>query len=99
MARPVVALLTDFGTANHYAGTMKGVVLGVCPEVTLVDIAHDVPAHDVLAGARSSWRPAIATFRPGRSFSSSSIRGSDRPAGGWRWKRATIDSWPRTTAS
>ena len=51
MARPVVALLTDFGTANHYAGTMKGVVLGVCPDVTLVDIAHDLPAHDVLAGA------------------------------------------------
>lgn len=51
MARPVVALLTDFGTANHYAGTMKGVVLGVCPDVTLVDVAHDVPAHDVLSGA------------------------------------------------
>ena len=51
MARPVVALLTDFGTANHYAGTMKGVMLGVCPDVTLVDIAHDVPAHDVLSGA------------------------------------------------
>ena len=51
MGRPVVALLTDFGTANHYAGTMKGVVLGVCPDVTLIDIAHDLPAHDVLAGA------------------------------------------------
>lgn len=30
---------------------MKGVVLGVCPEATLVDIGHDLPAHDVLAGA------------------------------------------------
>lgn len=51
MARPVVALLSDFGTRDHYAGTMKGVVLGVCPEATLVDIGHDIPAHDVLAGA------------------------------------------------
>jgi S-adenosylmethionine hydrolase len=51
MGRPVVALLTDLGTSNHYAGTMKGVVLGVCPDVTLVDIAHDLPPHDVLAGA------------------------------------------------
>jgi len=51
MGRPVVALLTDFGTANHYAGTMKGVVLGICPDVTLVDIAHDLPPHDVMAGA------------------------------------------------
>ena len=51
MGRPVIALLTDFGTRDHYAGTMKGVVLGICPDVTLVDISHDVPAHDVLAGA------------------------------------------------
>jgi S-adenosylmethionine hydrolase len=49
--RPVIALLTDFGTRDHYAGTMKGVVLGICPEATLVDITHDVAAHDVLGGA------------------------------------------------
>ena len=49
--RPVIALLTDFGTADHYAGTMKGVILGICPDVTLVDISHDIPAHDVAAGA------------------------------------------------
>src|SRR4029453_15643908 len=36
---------------DHYAGTMKGVILGICPEVTLVDITHDVPPHDVLTGA------------------------------------------------
>ncbi len=51
MGRPIVALLTDFGTTNHYAGTMKGVVLGICPEATLVDIAHDLPPHDLLTGA------------------------------------------------
>jgi S-adenosyl-L-methionine hydrolase (adenosine-forming) len=51
MARPVIALLTDFGTRDHYAGTMKGVMLGICPDATLVDISHEVPAHDVLAGA------------------------------------------------
>jgi S-adenosylmethionine hydrolase len=51
MARPVVALLTDFGTRDHYAGTMKAVVLGICPEATLVDITHDIPPHDVLTAA------------------------------------------------
>ena len=51
MSRPIVALLTDFGTRDHYAGTLKGVVLGVCPDATLVDIGHEIPAHDVLAGA------------------------------------------------
>lgn len=49
--RPVIALLTDFGTRDHYAGTMKGVILGICPDATLVDISHDVPPHDVPAGA------------------------------------------------
>ena len=49
--RPVIAFLTDFGTQDHYAGTMKGVVLGICPDATLVDITHDIPAHDVMAGA------------------------------------------------
>jgi S-adenosylmethionine hydrolase len=51
MPRPIVALLSDFGTRDHYVGTMKAVVLGVCPEATLVDIGHEIPAHDVLAGA------------------------------------------------
>ncbi len=51
MARPLVALLSDFGTRDHYAGTMKAVVLGVCPDATLVDIGHDLPPHDIVAGA------------------------------------------------
>lgn len=51
MARPIVALLTDFGTRDHYAGTIKGVVLGICPDATLVDISHDIPPHDVETAA------------------------------------------------
>jgi S-adenosylmethionine hydrolase len=51
MARPVIALLTDFGTRDHYAGTMKAVVLGLCPDANLVDISHDIPPHDVLTAA------------------------------------------------
>lgn len=51
MARPVVALLSDFGFQDHYVGAMKGVLLSICPDATLVDISHDVPAHDVLTAA------------------------------------------------
>jgi S-adenosylmethionine hydrolase len=51
MSRPVIALLTDFGTRDHYAGTMKGVALGICPDATLVDLSHDVPPHDVVSAA------------------------------------------------
>jgi S-adenosyl-L-methionine hydrolase (adenosine-forming) len=49
--RPLIALLSDFGTRDHYAGTMKGVMMGICPELSLVDITHDVTPHDVLEGA------------------------------------------------
>jgi len=51
MARPVIALLTDFGTRDHYTGTMKAVVLGICPDVTLIDITHDIPPHDMTTAA------------------------------------------------
>jgi S-adenosylmethionine hydrolase len=63
----MIALLTDFGTRDHYAGTMKGVALGICPDATLIDITHDVPAHDILAGAlelAASYR----YFPPGTIF-------------------------------
>ncbi len=49
--RPVIALLSDFGSQDHYVGTMKGVILGICPDATLVDITHDIAPHDVLDGA------------------------------------------------
>lgn len=52
MARPIIALLTDFGTSDPYVGAMKGSVLSICPDVTLVDLSHDIPPHDIRAGAR-----------------------------------------------
>jgi len=67
MVRPVIALLSDFGTRDHYAGAMKGVALGICPEATFVDITHDIPPHDALAGALelgASYR----YFPPGTIF-------------------------------
>src|SRR3954462_12114917 len=67
MARPVIALLTDFGTRDHYAGTMKGVALGICPDVTLVDISHDLPAHDVF-GAALELAAAYKYFPAGTIF-------------------------------
>ena len=48
---PIVALLTDFGARDHYVASMKGVILGLCPEATLVDVSHEIPPQDVFAGA------------------------------------------------
>ena len=89
--RPVIALLSDFGARDHYAGTMKGVILGICPEATLVDITHDVAAHDVLEGAlqlAASYRyfPAgtvfLAVVDPGVG---SARRGIAAEAGDYRF--------------
>lgn len=51
MARPTVALLSDFGSRDHYAGVMKAVVLSLAADATLVDISHEVAPHDVAAAA------------------------------------------------
>ena len=67
MVRPVIALLTDFGTRGHYAGAMKAVVLGICPDATLVDITHDIPPHDVLAAALE-LAACFKYFPPGTIF-------------------------------
>ena len=49
--KPVIALLTDFGTRDHYVGAMRGVALGICPEASLVDITHHIEPQDILGGA------------------------------------------------
>ena len=49
--RPIIALLTDFGTRDHYVGAMRGVALGICPDATLADITHDIQPQDILGGA------------------------------------------------
>jgi S-adenosylmethionine hydrolase len=51
MSRPTLALLSDFGTRDHYVGVMKAAALTVCPDATLVDISHEITPHDVLEGA------------------------------------------------
>jgi hypothetical protein len=47
----VVAFLSDYGLADEFVGVCKAVVLGLAPDVRFVDLSHDVPAHDVRAGA------------------------------------------------
>ena len=46
----IITLLTDFGTADGYVGEVKGTLLSLAPGTTLVDVAHDLPAGDVVAG-------------------------------------------------
>lgn len=59
VSRPaIITLTTDFGTQDGYVGAMAGVILSQCPEARVVAITHDVPPHDLQAGAwalRNAW--------------------------------------------
>jgi len=46
-----IALLTDFGTRDHYVACMKGVILQINPKAVIVDISHDIGSHDLVHGA------------------------------------------------
>jgi S-adenosylmethionine hydrolase len=45
--RPIITLTTDFGVADGYVGTMKGVILDIAPHAQLVDITHEIAPQDV----------------------------------------------------
>ena len=60
----LVTLLTDFGVADGYVGAMKGVMYSLCPDLTIVDLSHEVAARDIRAGALV-LASAAYTFPPG----------------------------------
>lgn len=47
----IITLTTDFGNRDYYVSAMKAVILGISPNVRLVDISHDIPPQDVMAAA------------------------------------------------
>jgi len=51
MPSSIISLTTDFGASGWFTGAMKGVVLGINPGVTLIDITHSVPPQNIAHGA------------------------------------------------
>ncbi len=49
--RNIIALLTDFGTKDFYVGAMKGVILSINKSAKIIDIAHEVPRHNIRSAA------------------------------------------------
>jgi S-adenosyl-L-methionine hydrolase (adenosine-forming) len=47
----IITLTTDYGTSDHLVGTLKGVILKINPDATIVDITHNVAPYDLLDGA------------------------------------------------
>ena len=67
MTPPCIALLTDFGTRDWYAAAMRGVILSYCPSARILDITHEVPPQDIVAGAltlaaAAPWFPRGTVF-------------------------------------
>jgi S-adenosylmethionine hydrolase len=46
-----ICFLSDFGLADDFVGTCKGVIVGIAPGVVVVDLTHEIPGFEVEAGA------------------------------------------------
>jgi len=44
----IITLTTDFGLKDGNVGVMKGVILGIAPQVQIVDLSHLIQAQDIL---------------------------------------------------
>ena len=62
--RSIITLLTDFGHQDPFVGIMKGVILGLCPNASLVDLTHETAAYDILGGS-FLLQSAVPYFPPG----------------------------------
>ncbi|OUC14832.1 MAG: hypothetical protein B0A82_10975 [Alkalinema sp. CACIAM 70d] len=60
----LLTLLSDFGIQDSYIGILKGVILGILPTATIVDLTHGIPPQDV-AAARFQGLMAYPYFPQG----------------------------------
>lgn len=51
-ASGIIALLTDYGLADPYAGIVKGAILTVNPEARIIDLCHGVAPQNITEGSR-----------------------------------------------
>lgn len=43
----LITLLTDFGDRDYFVGSMKGVILSINPQATIIDLSHHIAPHAV----------------------------------------------------
>ena len=61
----IIALFTDFGVRDAYVAQMKGVILGINADVTVIDLNHEVAAFDVRQAAHLLEASSRYLCRPG----------------------------------
>ena len=47
LARPLITLLTDFGTRDCFVASMKGVMVSINPSVSIIDLSHEIAPHKI----------------------------------------------------
>lgn len=52
MSRSIIAFMSDLGTTDDSVAQCKGLMLSICPDVTIVDVCHSMTPWDVVEGAR-----------------------------------------------
>lgn len=57
-SRPIVSLITDFGSRDPSAGILRAVILGICPEASIIDLSHEVERYRIRDGALLMWSAA-----------------------------------------
>jgi S-adenosylmethionine hydrolase len=62
--RDTISFLSDYGTVDEFVGVVKSVVRTIAPHVTVVDLTHEIPPHDVRAGGLALAR-AVQYLAPG----------------------------------
>ncbi len=50
--RPIIAFMSDLGTTDDSVAQCKGLMLSICPNVTIIDVCHSMTPWDVVEGAR-----------------------------------------------
>ncbi|MCU1354688.1 MAG: hypothetical protein JWM89_106 [Acidimicrobiales bacterium] len=53
-----ISFLTDYGTTDEFVGVVHSVIRQLSPEVRVIDITHEIPAHDVRHGGLTLARAA-----------------------------------------
>ncbi|MEW6497594.1 MAG: SAM-dependent chlorinase/fluorinase [Cyanobacteriota bacterium] len=60
----LITLLTDFGLKDVYVGVMKGIIAQINPQLTVVDLTHQIPPQNI-AAARFNLINAYPYFPTG----------------------------------
>ena len=59
-----VSFLSDYGATDEFAGVVRSVIRSIAPHVTVVDLTHGIPPHDLRAGALALVR-SVQYLAPG----------------------------------